>query len=98
MWIVAAIIPSIVNPRRSRSRTMTDEPRDPELLAAEVDALRRQVTELRAETAARDQERRTLGARLLGLHAKSPVAIGFSRDGINVGANPAYLRLFGYGS
>jgi PAS domain S-box-containing protein len=32
------------------------------------------------------------------LFDESPMAIGFSRDGIMLDANPAYVRLFGYGS
>ncbi len=37
-------------------------------------------------------------SRLRVLYDQSPGAIGFSRDGITLGANPAYLRLFGYES
>ncbi len=35
---------------------------------------------------------------LRAFYRESPVAIGFSRDGITVGANPAYVRMFGYDS
>ena len=35
---------------------------------------------------------------LQALFAESPAAIGFSRDGVMLDANPAYVRLFGYGS
>jgi PAS domain S-box-containing protein len=35
---------------------------------------------------------------LQALFDESPMAIGFSRDGVMLDANPAYLRLFGYGS
>ncbi len=33
---------------------------------------------------------------LQALFQESPVAIGFSRDGVMLDANAAYLRLFGY--
>jgi two-component system, cell cycle sensor histidine kinase and response regulator CckA len=39
-----------------------------------------------------------LEARLRAFYDESPRAIGFSRDGVTVGANPAYLKLFGYAS
>lgn len=32
------------------------------------------------------------------LFDESPLAIGFSRDGVILGANPAYVRLFGHES
>ena len=35
---------------------------------------------------------------LAALIDEAPLAIGFSRDGVMVDANPAYVRLFGYGS
>src|SRR5579859_1091620 len=35
---------------------------------------------------------------LQALFDESPVAIGFSRDGVMLDANPAYVHLFGYGS
>src|SRR5215470_10305396 len=33
---------------------------------------------------------------LQGLFDASPMAVGFSRDGLMLDANPAYVRLFGY--
>ncbi|MFH1809989.1 MAG: PAS domain S-box protein [Pseudomonadota bacterium] len=41
-------------------------------------------------------ERDQLDRRLRALYQNSPVAIGFSRNGTNVGANPAYVHLCGY--
>jgi PAS domain S-box-containing protein len=35
---------------------------------------------------------------LQALFDESPMAIGFSRDGIMMDANPTYVRLFGYQS
>ena len=43
-------------------------------------------------------ERRRLDARLRALYDNSPLAIGFSSEGITVGANGAYVGLFGYES
>ncbi len=45
-----------------------------------------------------EAERDLLTRRLEALYELSPLPIGFSRDGITIGANPAYLRLFGYDS
>ena len=43
-------------------------------------------------------DERTLEALLRGLYLHSPVAIGFFRDGVTLGVNPAHLRLLGYAS
>src|SRR5579883_1004699 len=39
---------------------------------------------------------RPADARVRALFEDSPMAIGFSRDGVHVDANPAYAQLFGY--
>lgn len=49
------------------------------------------------QSAATDTVRVT-DAHLRALFHDSPVAIGVARDGVTIGANPAYLRLFGYES
>ena len=63
-----------------------------------VGALEARLAELEQQRDRDDHERRILDVRLHSLYRDSPIPIAFSRDGLNIGANPAYLKLFGYES